>query len=120
MVVDEVGSKISEGGDGYFGRTKNCCEHGSLLNNKASHYDRHFTLLGIIALTEEHILRVVIVSGITQAFEGFSLKSGSAVHVTWTPLHKSNILEAHKENTKNVKKKGKEIKMKLEKVKKLL
>lgn len=69
LVVDEVGSNISQRGDGHIAGTKYCCEHGTIPNNKVSHNDRHFTLLGFTALTGEPVLCVVIVSGKVQAIE---------------------------------------------------
>jgi len=69
LVVDEVGSNISQRGDGHVTGTKYCCEHGTIPYNKASHNDRHFTLLGFTALTGEPVLCVVIISGILKAFE---------------------------------------------------
>ena len=47
-----------------------------------------------------------------------NFKAGRAAHVARTLLHESDILEAREENAKNARK-GKEIKMKLEKAKKL-
>ena len=47
LVVDKVGSNISQTGDGHIAGTKYCCEHGTIPNNKVSHNDRHFTLLGL-------------------------------------------------------------------------
>ena len=69
LVVDEVGSNISQRGDGHITGTKYCCEHGTIPNNKVSHNDQHFTVLGFTALTGEPVLCVVIIAGVTQAFE---------------------------------------------------
>ena len=55
LVVDEVSSNISQRGDGHIAGMKYCCEYGSIPNNKASHNDRHFTLLGFTALTGEPV-----------------------------------------------------------------
>ena len=69
LVVDEVGNNISQRGDDHFAREKYCCEHINIPNNKASHNDRQFTLLGFTALAGESVLCAVIVSGIMHAFE---------------------------------------------------
>ena len=50
LVVDEVGSNISQRGDGHIRGKKYCCEFGSIPQNKASHNDRHFTCLGFTSL----------------------------------------------------------------------
>ena len=69
LVVDEVGSNISQRGDGHVRGRKYCCERGSIPQNKSSYNDCHFTCLGFTALTGEPVLCVVIVSGITEAYE---------------------------------------------------
>ena len=69
LVVDEVGSNISQRGDGHITGTKYCCEHGTIPNNEVSHNDRHFTMLSFTALTGEPVLCVIIIAGVTQAFE---------------------------------------------------
>ena len=69
LVVDEVGSNISQRGDGHVRGKKYCCEFGSIPQNKASHNDRHFTCLGFTALSGEAVLCVVIIAGINQAYE---------------------------------------------------
>ena len=69
LVVDEVGSNISQRGDGHVTGRKYCCELGAIPQNKSSYNDRHFTCLGFTALTGEPVLCVVIVAGITETFE---------------------------------------------------
>ena len=69
LVVDEVGSNISQRGDGHVRGRKYCCEFGSIPQNRASHNDRHFTCLGFTSLSDEPVLCVVIIAGINQAYE---------------------------------------------------
>ena len=70
LVVDEVGSNISQRGDGHIAGKKYCCEKGyGVPQNKSSINDRHFTLLGFTALTGEPVLCVVIIAGVIEAYE---------------------------------------------------
>ena len=50
-------------------KTKYCCEHGTIPNNKVSHNDQPFTVLGFTTLTGEPVLCAVIVSGVTETCE---------------------------------------------------
>ena len=70
LVVDEVGSNISQRGDGHIAGKKYCCEKGyGVPQNKSSINDRHFTVLGFTALTGEPVLCVIIVAGVIEAYE---------------------------------------------------
>ena len=69
LVVDEVGSNISQKGDGHIAGTKYICEINSIPRQQASHSDKHFTLLGFTALTGEPVLCLVIIAGVKEMFE---------------------------------------------------
>ena len=69
LVVDEVGSNISQRGDGHIGGQKYVCEIGTVPQNKVSHNDRHFTVLGFTALDGSPVLCMVIIAGVQQKYE---------------------------------------------------
>ena len=73
LVVDEVGSDLSQKGDGHIGGAKYACEKGTHSQNKVQHTDKHFTLLGFIALTGEPVLCLVILAGVQEIL---SVESG--------------------------------------------
>ena len=81
LVVDEVGSDLSQKGDGHIGGAKYACEKGTHAQNKVQHTDKHFTLLGFTALTGEPVLCLVIFAGVQEAL---SLESGINPFVTQT------------------------------------
>ena len=69
LVVDEVGSNILQRGDGHIGGQKYVCEIGTVPQNKVSHNDRHFTVLGFTALDGSPVLCVIIIAGVKQMYE---------------------------------------------------
>ena len=69
LVVDEVGSNISQKGDGHIAGKKYVCEINSIPREQASHTDKHFTLLGFTALTGEPVLCLVIIAGVKEMYE---------------------------------------------------
>ena len=69
LVVDEVGSHISQKGDGHIAGKKYVCEIDSIPKEQASHTDKHFTLLGFTALTGESVLCLIIIAGIKQLYD---------------------------------------------------
>jgi len=81
LVVDEVGSDLSQKGDGHIGGAKYACEKGTVPQNKVQHTDKHFTLLGFTALTGEPVLCVIIIAGIQ---EKLNVESGIDPFVTET------------------------------------
>ena len=65
LVVNEVGSNISQQWDGHIAGKKYCCEKGcGVPQNKSSINDRHFTLLDVTVLTGKPVLYVVIIAGV--------------------------------------------------------
>ena len=68
LVVDKVGSNISQRGDRHVRGTKYCCEIGSIPQNKVSHNDWHFTCFRLTALSGEPVLCVVIIAGINKSY----------------------------------------------------
>ena len=68
IVVDEVGSNLSQKGDGHIGGQKYVCAKGSIPQIKVQHSERHFTLLGFTALSGEPVLCLVIISGVREHF----------------------------------------------------
>jgi len=81
LVVDEVGSDLSQKGDGHIGGAKYACEKGSVPQNKVQHTDKHFTLLGFTALSGEPVLCLVIIAGVQ---ESLAVESGIDPFVTET------------------------------------
>ena len=63
-MVDEVGSNISQRGDGHIGGQKYVCEIGTVPQNKVSHNDCHFTVLDFTALDGSPVLCMVIIAGV--------------------------------------------------------
>ena len=63
LVVDEVGSNLSQKGDGHIGGQKYVCAKGTIPQVKVQHSERHFTLLGFTALSGEAVLCLIIISG---------------------------------------------------------
>ena len=81
LVVDEVGSDLSQKGDGHIGGSKYACERGTVPQNKVQHTDKHFTLLGFTALTGDPVLCLIIIAGVQ---ESLSVESGIDPFVTQT------------------------------------
>ncbi len=69
LVVDEVGSNISQQCDSHIGGQKYVCEIGTGPQNKVSHNDRHFNVLGFTALDGSPVLCMVIIAGVQQKYE---------------------------------------------------
>ena len=68
-MVDEVGSNISQKGDGHIAGKKYVCEIDSIPKEQASHTDKHFALLGFAALSGEPVLCLIIITGIKDMYE---------------------------------------------------
>ena len=66
LVVDEVGSNLSQKGDGHVGGQKYICEKGAIPQIKVQHTEKHFTLLGFTALDGQPVLCVIIISGVRE------------------------------------------------------
>ena len=66
LVVDEVGSNLSQKGDGHVGGQKYVCARGAIPQVKVQHSERHFTLLGFTALSGEPVLCLIIISGVRE------------------------------------------------------
>ena len=66
LVVDEVGSNLSQKGDGHIGGQKYICEKGCVPQVKVQHSERHFTLLGFTALDGSPVLCLIIISGVRE------------------------------------------------------
>ena len=66
LVVDEVGSNLSQKGDGHVGGQKYVCARGTIPQVKVQHSERHFTLLGFTALSGEPVLCLIIISGVRE------------------------------------------------------
>ena len=81
LVVDEVGSDLSQKGDGHIGGVKYACERGAVPQNKVQHTDKHFTLLGFTALTGDPVLCLVIIAGVREKLD---VESGIDPFVTQT------------------------------------
>ena len=69
LVVDEVGSDISQKGDRHIAGKKYVCEIDSIPKEQASHTDKHFTLLGFTALNGKPVLCLIIIAGIKELYE---------------------------------------------------
>ena len=63
LVVDEVGSNLSQKGDGHIGGQKYVCAKGTIPQTKVQHTENHFTLICFTALSGEAVLCLIIVSG---------------------------------------------------------
>ena len=68
MVVDQVGSKLSQKGDGHIGGRKVMCEKNTTPQEQVQHKEKHFTLLGFTALSEESVLCLIIIAGVRDEF----------------------------------------------------
>ena len=68
LVVDEVGSNLSQKGDGHIGGQKYVVERGTVPQNKVQHRDSHFTLLGFTALSGDPVLCVIVMAGKKENF----------------------------------------------------
>lgn len=69
FVADEVGSNISQTGDGNVGGSKVVCGSKCVPQKKASKKNKHFTVMGITALTGEPLMCVVIIEGVQRQVE---------------------------------------------------
>ena len=70
LVVNEVGSNISQQWDGHIAGKKYCCEKGyGVPQNKSSINDRHFILLDGTVLTGKPVLYVVTIAGVIETYE---------------------------------------------------
>ena len=61
LVVDEVGSNLSQKGDVHIGGQMYMCERGAILQVKVQHKEKHFTLLGFTSLSGRPVLCLVII-----------------------------------------------------------
>ena len=66
LVVDEVGSNLSQKGDGHVGGRKVMCEKHCTPQEQVQHKEKHFTLLGFTALTGEPVLCLIIIAGVRE------------------------------------------------------
>ena len=66
LVVDEVGSNLSQKGDGHMKGTKVMCEKHCISQEQVQHKEKHFTLLGFTALSGEPILCLTIIAGVRE------------------------------------------------------
>ena len=64
--MDEVGSNLSQKGDGHVGGQKYVCACGTIPQVKVQHSERHFTLLGSTALSGDPVLCLIIISGVRE------------------------------------------------------
>ena len=63
LVVDEVGGNTNQKGDGNVGGELQLCESGKTPQQKINTKDKHYTLLGLTALTGEPVMCIVIFAG---------------------------------------------------------
>jgi len=68
LVVDEVGSNLSQKGDGHIGGQKFVCERGTIPQCKVQHKENHFTTLGFTALSGDPVLCVIVIAGKRESF----------------------------------------------------
>ena len=66
LVVDEVGSNLSQKGDGHVGGRKVMCEKHCTPQEQVQHKEKHFTLLGFTALSGEPVLCLIIIAGVRE------------------------------------------------------
>ena len=66
LVVDEVGSNLSQKGDGHIGGQMYMCERGAIPQVKVQHKEKHFTLLGFTSLSGRPVLCLVIIQGVVE------------------------------------------------------
>ena len=64
LVMDEVGGKTNQKGDGNAGVQFQPCERGMMSQEKINTNDKHYTLLGLTALTGKTVMCIMIFSGI--------------------------------------------------------
>ena len=64
LVMDGVGGNMNQKGDGNSGGQLQICERGMTPQEKINIKDKHYTLLGITALTGKSVMCIVIFSGI--------------------------------------------------------
>ena len=63
LVVDEVGGNTNQKGDGNVGGELQLCEAGNTPQQKINTKDKHYTVLGLTALTGEPVMCIVIFAG---------------------------------------------------------
>jgi len=63
LVVDEVGSNLSQKGDGHIGGQKYVWAKGTIPQIKVQHTEKYFTLLSFTAISGEVVLCLIIISG---------------------------------------------------------
>ena len=63
FVIDDVGGNINQIGNENVGGQLQMCEVVTTLQQKVNSRDKHYTLLGITALTGEPVMCIVIFSG---------------------------------------------------------
>jgi hypothetical protein len=66
VVLDEVGSNLSMIKDGHVGGKKYVCEKGDEPKTPSCKKDKHFTCLGLTALTGEPVMCVVIIDSLKE------------------------------------------------------
>jgi hypothetical protein len=69
FVADEVGSNISQTGDGNIGGRKLVCATGCVPQQKVGNKNKHFTVMGLTALTGEPVMCIVIIEGMQRQVE---------------------------------------------------
>ena len=65
LVGDEVGGNTSQLGDGNIGGKLMLCERGTVPQRKVSNKDKHFTLMGLTALTGKPVMCILVLTGKT-------------------------------------------------------
>ena len=68
LVVDEVGSNLSQKGDGHIAGRKVMCEKNTTPQEQVQHKEKHFSLLGFTSLNGEPVLSLFIIAGIREEF----------------------------------------------------
>jgi hypothetical protein len=66
IVLDEVGSSLSMVKDGHVGGRRYICEKGDEPKTHASKKDKHFTCLGLTALSGDPVMCIVIVDSVKE------------------------------------------------------
>ena len=72
LVVDEVGSNLSQKGDGHIGGQMYMCERGAVPQIKVQHKEKHFTLLGFTTLSGNPVLCLLVISGVREDLNVFT------------------------------------------------
>ena len=67
LMMDETGGNTSQKGDGFVGGEKLLCERGTVVRQKISVKDKHYTVLGLTNLDGETIMCIVIIAGIKRS-----------------------------------------------------